>query len=195
MAPAPELFPYGARAAATSPSGRLWISLVLCRCITPNPSLSFPTRPRHHSLFQASSGRKTGSTLFCGEVQISRKHTRYAERDLGHLTARAVGQLGSKLENLDQRILSYNETRIDDQRAHDIVIRALDAGAITTIQVPDVLREWREPSHSEFLPRTAWSLFNAVTEVHKQLNPHTACRRGEALYVLFDSETRMHGRN
>jgi hypothetical protein len=28
LAPAPELFPYGARAAATSPSGRLWISLL-----------------------------------------------------------------------------------------------------------------------------------------------------------------------
>jgi hypothetical protein len=75
------------------------------------------------------------------------------------------------------------------------VIRALDAGAITTTQVPDVLREWREPSHPEFLPRTAWSLFNAVTEVHKRVNPHTACRRGEALYGLFDSEVGVRGQN
>lgn len=69
---------------------------------------------------------------FSGEVQIARKHTRYAERNLRHLTARAVGQLGSKLRSLDHRILCYNETRIDDQRAHDIAIRVLDAGAITT---------------------------------------------------------------
>jgi hypothetical protein len=27
------------------------------------------------------------------------------------------------------------------------------------------------------------------------VNPHTACRRGEALYGLFDSETQKHGRN
>jgi hypothetical protein len=27
------------------------------------------------------------------------------------------------------------------------------------------------------------------------VNPHTACRRGEALYGLFDSETQTHGRN
>jgi hypothetical protein len=38
-------------------------------------------------------------------------------------------------------------------------------------------------------------LFNAVTEVHKQVNPHTACRRGEALYGLFDAETGVHCRN
>jgi hypothetical protein len=143
-----------------------------------------------------------GTKVFCcdnlafsGEVQISRKHTRFALRDLRHLTARAVGELGGKLESLDQRILCYNEAWITDQRAHDIVIRALDAGAITTTQVPEVLHEWREPSHPEFLPRTAWSLFNAVTEVHKGVNPHTACRRGEALYGLFDAETGVHIRN
>ena len=143
-----------------------------------------------------------GTKVFCcdnlafsGEVQISRKHTRFAERDLRHLTARAVGQLGNKLRGLDHRIWSYNETPVDDQQAHDIVIRALDAGAITTTQVPDVVAEWRKPSHPEFLPRTAWSLFNAVTEVHKRVNPHTACRRGEALYGLFDAEANMHGRN
>ena len=157
-------------------------------------------RNSHDKTFPA--GLVAGTKVFCcdnlafsGEVQISRKHTRFAERDLRHLTARAVGQLGSRLQTLDDRILTYNETRIDDQRAHDLVIRALDAGAITTTQVPDVLHEWREPSHSEFLPRTAWSLFNAVTEVHKRVNPHTACRRGEALYGLFDAEASMQGRN
>ena len=139
-----------------------------------------------------------GQTNCCaGDRQpVARKHTRFALRDLRHLTARAVGELGGKLESLDQRILCYNEAWITDQRAHDIVIRALDAGAITTTQVPEVLHEWREPSHREFLPRTAWSLFNAVTEVHKGVNPHTACRRGEALYGLFDAETGVHlGRN
>ena len=155
-------------------------------------------RNSHDKTFPA--GLVAGTKVFCcdnlcfsGEVQIARKHTRYAERDLGHLTARAVGQLGGKLRRLDERILCYTETAVDDRHAHDIVIRALDAGAITTTQVPEVLQEWREPSHAEFQPRTAWSLFNAVTEVHKRVNPHTACRRGEALYGLFDLETNVHG--
>jgi hypothetical protein len=157
-------------------------------------------RNSHDKTFPA--GLVAGTKVFCcdnlafsGEVQIARKHTRYAERDLKHLTARAVDTLAAKLHSLDQRILCYNETLIDDQRAHDIVIRALDAGAITTTQVPDVLHEWREPAHTEFKPRTAWSLFNAVTEVHKRLNPHTACRRAEALYGLFDRETDLDLRN
>lgn len=40
----------------------------------------------------------------------------------------------------------------------------------------------------DFTARTAWSLFNAFTEVHKTVNPHTALRRGEALHGLFDAE-------
>jgi hypothetical protein len=76
------------------------------------------------------------------------------------------------------------------------VIRTLDAGVVTTTQVPEILREWREPSHEAFLSRTAWSMFNAYTECFKTLNPHTAVRRGEALHGLFDVETgALLGRN
>lgn len=125
---------------------------------------------------------------FSGEVRISRKHTRYAERDLRHLTARAVGQLGQRFVALDRRIELYKEHAINDARAHDMVIRAVDAAAITPAQIPDVLSWWRQPEHKDFAARTAWSLFNAFTEVHKTVNPHTALRRGEALHGLFDAE-------
>ncbi len=47
--------------------------------------------------------------------------------------------------------------------------------------------QWRYSAHSAFRERTAWSLFNAFTEVHKSVNPHTAMRRGEALHGLFDA--------
>ena len=124
---------------------------------------------------------------FSGEVRISRKHTRYAMRDLRHLTARAVGQLGDRFHQLDQRVQAYKCHEMDDLKAHDLVIRAVDCQAITTSQIPDVLDQWRHPAHSAFRERTAWSLFNAFTEVHKSVNPHTAMRRGEALHGLFDA--------
>jgi len=124
---------------------------------------------------------------FSGEVRISRKHTRYAMRDLRHLTARAVGQLGDRFHQLDQRVDAYKEKSINDPRAHDLVIRAVDCQAITPSQIPDVLDQWRHPAHEAFRPRSLWSLFNAFTEVHKTVNPHTSLRRGEALHGLFDA--------
>ena len=126
---------------------------------------------------------------FSGLIQIRRKHTRFAVRDLRQLTARAVGQLGDRFHNLDQRVMAYKEERITNKRAHDIIIRAVDCAAITPAQIPEVLMQWRKHDHEAFEPRNAWSLFNAFTEAHKTVNPHTALRRGEALHGLFDAET------
>lgn len=124
---------------------------------------------------------------FTGQVKLSRKHTRFAERDLRHLTSRAVGKLGDRFMKLDQRIDAYKQKRITDNKAHDLIVRALDCRAITPTQVPKVLQEWREPTHREFRKRNVWSLFNAVTETHKELNPHVATCRSEALHGLCDA--------
>jgi hypothetical protein len=126
---------------------------------------------------------------FTGEVKLSRKHTRYAVRDLQHLTARAVGKLGDRFHQLDERITAYRAKPIPDPTAHDLVVRAVDCKAISPSQIPHVLREWRKPRYPEFEDRTAWSLFNAFTEVHKRSNPHAVIKRGEALYGLFDGAT------
>ena len=123
---------------------------------------------------------------FCGDVRISRKHTKYALRDLRCLTARAVGQLGDRFHDLDCRIDAYREKRVSDRQAHDVAIRALDCRAIVCSQIPEVLHEWREPSHDDFQPRNAWSLFNAFTEASKGINPATLVNRTQALHGLFD---------
>lgn len=73
-----------------------------------------------------------------------------------------------------------------EKSAHDLIIRAVDCRAITTTQVPSVLKEWREPTYPDFQPRTAWSLFNAFTENYKTLEPSTALHRSQALHGLFD---------
>ncbi|MEQ1841152.1 MAG: DUF932 domain-containing protein [Verrucomicrobiales bacterium] len=123
---------------------------------------------------------------FTGEVRISRKHTRFAARDLRHLTARAVGQLGDRFLALDDRIDAYRDKSVSDRVAHDTVVRALDCRAIVTSQIPGVLQEWRMPSHEDFAHRNAWSLFNAFTETSKGLNPQTLVNRTQALHGLFD---------
>ena len=124
---------------------------------------------------------------FTGEVQLSRKHTRHAVRDLKHLTARAMGQLGDRFRRLDERIATYQCEPMPDRAAHDLVVRAVDCKAITTSQIPKVLEEWRHPRYPEFEPRNGWSLFNAFTEIYKRSNPHLALTRGEALHGLFDA--------
>ena len=123
---------------------------------------------------------------FSGLIQIRRKHTRFAVRDLRQLTARAVGQLGERLVGMEARITAYRNLQLTDSRAHDLVIRATDCRAITPSQIPEVLAHWRKPVHEEFCGRNGWSLWNACSEVFKSVNPHTAIARCEALHGLFD---------
>ena len=75
---------------------------------------------------------------------------------------------------------------MQDWRVHDRVIRAVDCRAITTSQVPDVVQDWHEPSHSEFRPRNLWSLFNAFTEVYKSQSPMLTLAHSEGLHDLCD---------
>lgn len=136
---------------------------------------------------------------FSGEIQVARKHTRYIMRDLQGLVVKAVGFLAERWMDQETRIEAYKDYRLSEQRGHDLIIRALDARVITTTQIPRVLGEWREPKHPEFQERTAWSFFNSVTEVLKEVSPFALAGRTQALHGLLDHQTglldKLHGKN
>lgn len=125
---------------------------------------------------------------FSGEVTIARRHTRFIERDLPRVVHTAVGRLADMRGQQDERIHTYKETELSDPRAHDLVIRAVDAGVLPVTQVPAVLEEWRHPSHAEFAAdKTLWRFHNAMTEVWKGRNLAALPRRSQALHGLLDS--------
>lgn len=124
---------------------------------------------------------------FSGEVRVTRKHTRHILRDLPALVQSAVGRLMQAWHHQSARIEAYRGCRLDNAAVHDLVIRSVDAGVVANRLVPDVLAEWRQPRHDEFLPRTAWSLFNGFTEVLKG-NLAELPRRTERLHGLLDNE-------
>jgi len=124
---------------------------------------------------------------FSGEVRLTRKHTVHLQRDLPQLVAGGVGRLMDLWSHQGQRIDAYKNHRMRDKSAHDLVIRAVDVGACTNRMIPTVIKEWREPSYSEFGDRSAWSLFNAFTEVLKGNLPELP-KRTEALHGLFDAQ-------
>lgn len=124
---------------------------------------------------------------FSGEVTIARKHTRFAERDLPTLIESAVGRLGDLRRHQGDRIAAYKGVELADAKAHDLVIQALDARIVPVTRVPAVLSEWRKPSHDEFKPRNAWSLFNAFTEVLKDSSLFQRPVATQALHGLLDT--------
>lgn len=104
---------------------------------------------------------------FSGEIQIARKHTPRIMDELPHLAYEAVSGLRRHWHKHDQRVDAYTEKHLTDTRAHDLVVRSVDAGVMANSYLPKVLEEWRHPSHDAFVPRNVWSLQNAFTEVFK----------------------------
>jgi hypothetical protein len=149
-------------------------------------------RNSHDKRFPA--GLVAGATVFCcdnlsfnGEIKVTRKHTRFILRDLPALVQGAVGRLMTAWHHQGTRIDAYKRHRLSDTEVHDLVVRSVDAGIVSNRSIPDVLAEWRQPSHDDFAPRTAWSLFNGFTEVLKGNLPELP-RRTERLHGLLDSE-------
>ncbi len=148
-------------------------------------------RNSHDKRFPA--GLALGSSVFVcengaftGEVVLARKHTTHIRRDLPEVTARAVGRLEDFIGQTEKRALVYQEREMGNKEAHDLVVRALDARAITTTMVPRVLEQWRRPNHPEFKDRNLWSLYNAFTETLKG-GLTKLPRRCEALHGVLDS--------
>lgn len=124
---------------------------------------------------------------FSGEITIARKHTSRIRQDLPNITARAVGRLTDLRDVQDRRIAAYKDLAIEDGRALELITRlSVDAHALPTRLIPDVVKEWRTPRHTEFAPRTAWSLFNAFTETYKATSFLELPRRTQALHGLLD---------
>ncbi len=128
---------------------------------------------------------------FSGEIKLARKHTRFIVRDLPFLVERAIGQLLQKWYDLDERIDRYRSFDLNEQSAHDLIIRATDVGACPNRLVPTILKEWREPRYEDFQPRNVWSLFNAFTQALKG-NLIELPKRTEALHGLLDSHVGMN---
>ncbi len=126
---------------------------------------------------------------FSGEISIARKHTKFIMDDLPKLTGNAVGMLAEKWTLMTDRIERYKTSELTDRDAHDFVVRSLDVGAATTLQLPAIIKEWRTPRHPEFAAaKTAWRLFNAYTEVQKETSLMMLPKRTISLHGLMDAQ-------
>jgi hypothetical protein len=105
---------------------------------------------------------------FNGEVSFARKHTANLLRDLSWLLTETVSRLPGKFLAQAATFDAYQNTDLTDAKAHDLIIRLVDEGALNVGDIRTVLREWRQPKHVEFAEhKNGWRLFNAATEAIK----------------------------
>jgi hypothetical protein len=116
---------------------------------------------------------------FAGEVTFERKHTAGMLRDLSWMISETVSGLPARFAAQSETFESMKRQELDDKDAHDLAIRFYDAGAIGVLEIPRLIKEWREPRHEEFrdAPKSAWRLFNAATSWRERAGLNRPRRR------------------
>lgn len=104
---------------------------------------------------------------FAGEFALNRKHTANVFRDLPDLVYRLLSQVGPFRERQDGEIAAWKQYTLQAATAHHLMIEAVRASAIPVSRLPHVIEAWEKPKHEAFALRSAWSLYNAFTEVQK----------------------------
>lgn len=126
-------------------------------------------RNSHDKKFPVGIG--FGGHVFCcdnlsfyADHVIRRKHTVNAKRDLPGLVGELVEPLVEHREAQHRTFELYRSTTLSDPLADHAILGMYREGVIGVQRIPDVIREWDEPTHEEFQgERTAWRLFNAAT--------------------------------
>ena len=146
-----------------------------------------------------SVGLVAGTRVFCcdnlafsGEAKVSRKHTANVFRDLPDLIYRMLSDVATMKARTDEDIADMKTLEIEPQRADHLMVEAIRRNALPASRLPKVIEAWESPKHVEFRPRTAWSLFNAFTEVQKDQSARVQMEGSLRLSSLFRREIRLN---
>lgn len=101
-----------------------------------------------------------------------------------------VDRIQRNFEPLRQQVEHWQSQQIADEQAKLVIYRALIQGDLSVPRAlaRDVHRNYFEPTHQDFAPRTMWSLSNAFTSALKSLDPIPFFQVTAKLGTFFQSD-------
>jgi|TARA_Y100000310_G_scaffold328512_1_gene396746 hypothetical protein len=146
--------------------------------------------------FRAKAG--TGSKVFIcdnmamvAEYEIGAKHSQNVRSNFEDRLDKLCDTLVIQGESLHRRYRNYKQFNLSNKQADHFMMESIRRGALPKTKITTVDKEWRDPSHSEFKNRNAWSLFNSFTEVNKGANYADQIDRTQILHKTFDDIIEM----
>ena len=126
---------------------------------------------------------------FNNEIVLGRKHTAgFNLHVLQQLMLDAFARLIDAKQTRDVKIARMKNAYLSDAKAHDVIVKAMRAGACAPSHVGRIVDQWHQPEHEAFAhDRTAWRLQNAFTNVWRGATNQTP-QRSAALANVIDAE-------
>lgn len=176
--------------------GQRYFGLFGCGNLIAGVTTMIGARNSHDMVFPASLCLGPHVTvcdnlLFSGDVKLSRKHTTFIERDLPGLVMRGTEKLIEYKETVVDRIGKYKDYPLTQAQADHAVCTMVRGRGIMPSQVGGVLKEFDNPSYTEHLSEsgqhTVWTLYNAISEIMKQVGIFALPKRSEVVQAVCDS--------
>jgi hypothetical protein len=113
--------------------------------------------------------------VFSGDFVLKNRH--YDSLNLDDAVAEGVERYLTETDTLIKFIQNMQAVTLDDRDASHLLVSTAermsgnDHGCINWNHLRSVWENWKTPPHDEFQPRNQWSLYNAFTQVGKELSP------------------------
>jgi hypothetical protein len=184
---------------ALAREGRQMFGVLTCVNGKPTDGYALAIGLRNSTDRSLSVGMTAGARVTCcdnlafsGEVTMQRKHTANVFRDLPDLIYRMLSQVSSMRSRIESDIAAMKVRELPPAHAHHLMVEAVRRNIVPVSRLPKVIEAWDEPRHEQFRPRTAWSLFNAFTEVQKGSGPRSQMDGSLRLSTLFRRELSLN---
>lgn len=123
-----------------------------------------------------------------GDVSIMRKHTQNVWAELETVAIACFYRATKTFHEIEAEADLMRQRALSDREASQLLGVLYGSGILTIRQLPVALSQWQEPSHLEFQPRTAWSLYNGCTHALKSSPPVTVMNQHTDLHDCILTE-------
>jgi hypothetical protein len=139
-----------------------------------------------------SVGVCSGSTVyvcsnlsFVGDVKVARKHTGDLHAQMQKLISYSISQSPKHFAQVLEDCNDLQKIGLNDDQAWSILGVAYGRELIKPRQLLLAMQAWQRPLQEEFLPRNAWSLYNAFTEALKSSSALEVMESHIAIHEFF----------
>ena len=123
--------------------------------------------------------------LLMGERVLCRRHT--DDLDLRETVRGGIRAAIAEMGELGTWVRRLKRTDMTDEHADLVMMTGARQRVLPWSALRHVDLAWRRPPHEDFAPRTAWSLYNAFTEVARDRPPEVQLKALRGLRTLFDA--------
>ena len=120
-----------------------------------------------------------------GDITYARKHTTGVWPDIEDAITQNIGGADAAFEQIIEDAERMKMTEITDDVAYQVMGLLYGRGILQNQMMTIARKQWINPEHKQFVPRTQWSLYNAINSALKKARPGDIMEKHRALHRLL----------